>query len=258
MKIASERNRNKVTDREELDQGQNKLSGKSKLLRVAIGKKRVKKVPSDAAIKHNGRYGRLTVNKTAMKSSEGRRYYKSVCDCGEVTYLASYELLTRKRLDSGCMGFYCNQSPPERLVWHNPEYSLAAQISQALAKFPQEVANEWGGRAYEGVLVEGYEAGSNKFIEDVWDMVDFESRCWWVTRKNSALPFTVDNVTMAPVPDKTIFSSKQLLVRYGDAVMTVDQAAAMFDVDVDKAFELRAQCGYGEDFMNALIEESLK
>jgi len=227
-------------------------------MRVVLGKKRVKKVISDSLIKHGSMYGKLKVNKTSMKSSGGRRYYKAVCNCGETLHLTSSELLTRKRLDSGCMGFYCDQSPPEQLVWHNPEYALSAQISQALARYPQNVDNRWGGWVFEDMDIADYEQGSNNFIEDLWDMVDFEGRCWWITRINKHLPFCRDNIRMAPLPDKTLFTRTELLVRYGDAVMTVRKAAQLVGVSEEKAFELRAQYGHGQEFMDALIEESIK
>lgn len=259
MKIASIRNRKAVLTAAEDNIMPEPKEAKSKLLSIVLGEGSPRRVHSDSKVKEGKRFGHLTVDSTRLTLYKNKRIsYPCTCDCGESLYLTATELLKRSRLTCGCLGFYCNFSEPQHLVWHNPQYALAAQLSQAIATVPEHLCNEWGGTAYPELKTAEYEDALEKFIEDVWPMINFEERSWWVTRYNPAIPFEKSNTYVQPMPDKVIFKSAEFMVRYGNAVLTVSQIAELLNVDAEVAHRLRAEYGKGDDFVNAMIEESIK
>ena len=259
MKIASIRNRKAVlTAAEDNIMPPEKPEPKSKLLSIVLGKESPRRVHSDSKVKEGKRFGYIAVDNTRLtKYKEGRIAYPCTCDCGEKLFLTASELLKRSRMTCGCLGFYCNFSEPFHLVWHNPQYALAAQLSQALTLIPEEVSDNWGGTAYSTGIELEFDDALEVFLEDVWHMVDFKERSWWITRINPDLPFEPINIVMQPLPDKAIFKSAEYMVRHGNSILTVAQIAELMNVDVEVAHKLRAEHRSGDDFVNAIIEESL-
>lgn len=201
------------------------------MLGLVIGRplRDTKKEPA-VKLMDGARYGFLTLHKKVKQRSRRGTQYQCECKCGGTVMLTKLDIQSRSRMRAGCLGFTCPYGPDEVKAWHNMEFSLWLQLMTLLKHNPEEVANEWGGRIYEGIRIETLTEGFARMYADVQPLVNADKRSWWMHRKNPVLPYALFNVEMSSEPDSLVLGGESRYVSYADTLYSVNELASMYNL----------------------------
>lgn len=239
----------------------NPQQGEPDMLSLVTGQvlEQTKKESQDRARLVDGkRYGFLTLSKHERKRVRAGVSYLCKCDCGGETFLPRLEILTRARMRAGCLGFDCPYSPDEVKAWHNPKFALWLQLTTLLKTQPDEVTNEWGGRAYEELGLVPIEAGLEQFIHDALPLVGKGKHTWWLERKNPFLPYAAFNIQMQSMPKFDVLGGKARYIMYGGTVYSVLEIARMFGLHAGTIMKWRRLTIDDEQLMEMVMRETDK
>jgi len=177
-------------------------------------------------LKNGSRYGYLTL----VMEDKKRSKYRCECDCGGAIYLTHPEIHARERLRAGCLSLECQYGAEEVKMWMNPEYALWLQHRDLLNSCPDEVCNEWGGKAYKGTPTAKREQGFENMLEDLSAHFEKPGRKWWVSRENPVLPYSAFNLHFLSWPEVHPFGGRSRYVVHGDTLYSVNSLATLYSL----------------------------
>lgn len=168
-----------------------------KILKRSTGSKQITRYKLDDLLVTDVWYGALEIHRVSGATCvyRGRKVqaFNTRCKCGNYVWMPARMVVERWACGIGCGDQGCIFSRSV-MGWTDPYQAVLFQLRR-LASFMggEELVNEWGGRAYEGLesalLEETAEA-----IVSTFTPLQLETFEWWMHRKERWAPYGPDNV----------------------------------------------------------------
>lgn len=204
------------------------------------------------------RYGFLTLNKKVKVRKSDRTRYQCKCKCKREVMLTRLEIQSRSRMRAGCLGFDCPYGADEVKAWHNPEFALWLQLRALLRACPEDVGNEWGGRAYDGIELVSFDEGFSRMREDLDDLLDVNKREWWLYRTNTVLPYSLFNIEIKGEPSPWALGGEPNYVFYANTLYSLTELSTLFGIPLNRVRRLRRKLQSDRELMELILEEASK
>ncbi len=225
---------------------------RNRLLNLVVGKQKARKTKADNTIVHGQQYGKLTLNKKQLRWKGESRTYGCHCPCGRTIYLPAPAILARAASGYGCLQPGCHVDGTRIRAWADQDFALRLQLAQMLALWPDDVANEWGGRAFDSLPSVKRSEGYATFVAQLEPLIDRDACRWWVHRVNRALPFADFNIELKTTPSRELFKNG-FVVRYSDSIITIEDLAEALGLTVEDVLAAVEATESEDDFVSRLV-----
>ena len=227
----------------------------AKILRRDAGKNQITRYKLDHLLVSGRWYGALEVVPSGVATCVFRmrrvQAYRVRCRCGEETWMPARMIVERWATGVGCGGSDCLYSKSV-VSWTDPIKAVMFQL-QRLAAFNggEELVNEWGGSAYEGLETADLDTTAACIVSS-FSQEQKDQHRWWMCRKVKWMPYGPDNVEwLAGIEDPFLLG---IVSNAAIGQATAEDLAQALRVDIEKVRRLMA-CGLSEDdLVDTLLE----
>lgn len=227
----------------------------AKILKRDTGKIQITRYKLDHLLVAGVWYGALSIEPSPLVSCTFRmrrvQAYRVACKCGRQTWMPAKMVVERWASGVGCGHLECLYSKSV-ISWTDPVKAVLFQL-QRLGSFNggEELVNEWGGRAYEG-LDSADLASTAESIVSTFSQEQKDQNRWWMYRKVKWMPYGPDNVEWRGGIEDPFLLGIVSNVAIGQA--TAEDLAAALRVDIEKVRRLMASGISEDDLVDALLE----
>lgn len=160
-------------------------------------------------------------------------------------------LFSRWSFSAGCGHRDCFYSQSV-VTWEDPVKAVAHQMGRLLKLFPDEVANEWGGTAYETIP----SADKGEVVQQIvhgFSAAQVDEHRWWMKRKVTWQPYGPDNVSWTAGVEDPFMAGLLSSLAVGHA--TDAEIAEALQVDVETVRRYLALGLSDDELVDALLEQ---